>query len=72
MKNKEDLSGLSVEELREKLTEVSEEYENLHIQKATHQLTNPIRIREVRREVARVKTLLRQHELGIAKENQAK
>ena len=68
MKNREDLSGLSPEELQEKLIDVSEEYDNLHIQKATNQLTNPIRIREVRREIARIKTLIRQHELGIAKE----
>ena len=42
-----------------------EEYDNLQIQKATHQLTNPLRLRFVRREIARVKTFIRQHELGI-------
>jgi large subunit ribosomal protein L29 len=65
MKNKEELAGLTLDELKEKLTEVDEEYDNLHIQKATHQLTNPIRIRDVRKEIARIKTYIHQHELGI-------
>lgn len=65
MKSREDLSGLTLEELNEKLTEALEEYDNLHIQKATHQLQNPLRIREVRRNIARIKTLIRQHELGM-------
>jgi len=66
MKNIEELRGLTIEELNEKLTEAVEEYENLKIQKATHQLTNPIRIRYVRREIARIKTLVSQQEMGIA------
>ncbi|GEM_PF-283540 len=65
MKSREDLFGLSLEELNEKLSEAEEEYDNLHIQKATHQLQNPLRIREVRRNIARIKTFIRQHELGI-------
>ena len=65
MKNIEDLTGLTPEELQEKLEQSVEEYDNLHVQKATHQLTNPIRLRDVRREIARIKTFIRQHELGI-------
>lgn len=65
MKNREDYSGLSLEELKDKLVEVVEEMDNLRIQKATHQLTNPLRIREVRKEIARLKTFIRQHELNI-------
>lgn len=68
MKSKEDLTGLSLEELEEKLTQVIEEFENLQLQKATHQISNPIRIRFVRREIARIKTYIRQHELGLVKE----
>jgi large subunit ribosomal protein L29 len=73
MKNREDYSGLSLEELKDKLVETVEEMDNLRIQKATHQLTNPLRIREVRREIARLKTFIRQHELNInvAKSEQA-
>ena len=65
MKNREDYSGLSLEELKDKLVEVLEEMDNLRIQKATHQLTNPLRVREVRKEIARLKTFIRQHELNI-------
>lgn len=68
MKSKEDLTGLSLEELREKMTQATEEFENLQLQKATHQISNPIRIRFVRREIARIKTIIRQHELGLVKE----
>ncbi len=70
MKNKEDFRGLSLEELQEKLEAVYEESDNLQIQKATHQLTNPLRIREVRKEIARLKTYIRQFELGINSTNE--
>ena len=69
MKNIEELSSLTLEELKGKQEDVMEEYDNLHIQKATHQLTNPIRLREVRREIARIKTFIRQYELGIKVES---
>ena len=67
MKSKEDLSGLSVDDLKQKLADTKEEYNNLNIQKVTHQLNNPIRIRHVRREIARINTIIRQHELDIFK-----
>ncbi len=64
MKSKQDLKGLTIKELNDMLVERLDEYDNLHIQKATHQLTNPIKLREVRREIARIKTFIRQHELA--------
>ena len=64
MKSRQDLNGLTIQELNDLLVERMEEYDNLHIQKATHQLTNPIKLREVRREIARIKTFIRQHELA--------
>ena len=45
------------------LWKAKEEYENLLLQKATHEISNPMRIRIVRREIARIKTFIRQHEL---------
>ncbi|MEJ2054469.1 MAG: 50S ribosomal protein L29 [Calditrichaceae bacterium] len=66
MINKEELRGLTVEELQEKLADALEERDNLQIQKATHQITNPLRIRAVRREIARLNTYIHQHKLGIA------
>jgi large subunit ribosomal protein L29 len=68
MNNNEELRGMSKEELQEKLADAFEERDNLQIQKATHQISNPLRIREVRREIARLNTFIHQHELGTAVE----
>jgi large subunit ribosomal protein L29 len=65
MKSKEDLTRLTVDELKQRLVDIDQEYMNLKVQKATHQLNNPIRIRFVRREIARLKTVIHQHKLGI-------
>jgi large subunit ribosomal protein L29 len=66
--NKEELKAMNTEELNGKLEEALEEYGNLHLQQATHQISNPLRVREVRREIARIKTFLRQRELNIGVE----
>jgi large subunit ribosomal protein L29 len=58
---------MSSEELVRKLDDLKEELFNLRFQMATAQLDNPMRIREVRRDIARVKTILRERELGIAR-----
>ncbi|HEX3245735.1 MAG TPA: 50S ribosomal protein L29 [Chloroflexota bacterium] len=55
-----ELRDLDREQLEAKLRELHEEMFNLRFQVATHQLTNTARIREVRRDVARVKTALAQ------------
>ncbi len=66
MKSRE-LRELTVEELKQHLEDLLDEMSNLNIQRATHQLANPSRIRLVRKEIARAKTLLREYELGISK-----
>ncbi len=71
MKNTEELKTLSLDELKGRLEDALEEHHNLMIQKSTHQINNPLRIREVRREIARIKTFIRQHELGIIKTENA-
>jgi large subunit ribosomal protein L29 len=53
------------EELREDLANHREELFNLEFQSATEQIDNPARIRQLRRDVARVLTVLRERELGI-------
>ena len=63
----QELREMTVEDLKNLLEDLKDELANLRIQKATHQLTNPSRIREVKRDIARVKTLLREYELGISK-----
>jgi large subunit ribosomal protein L29 len=58
MAKTKELSELSVKELEAKIKEYKEESVNLLLQKATGQLENSARIRTVRREVARLQTLL--------------
>ena len=60
-----DIRDLSTKELEEKVGELKEELFNLRFQLATGQLENPMRIREVRKSIARVKTVLRERELKI-------
>jgi large subunit ribosomal protein L29 len=58
-----ELRELSDEQLDDRLRELREELFNLRFQYATRQLTNTARIREVRRDIARV--LTRQHEAAL-------
>lgn len=62
MKAKE-IRELSVEELEVKLTELKKDLFNLRLQNATNQLDNPTRISDVKRDIARVNTILREHQL---------
>ena len=59
-----DLVELSTEELLEKEAEYRQELFNLRFQLATGQLENTARIKTVRKNIARVKTVLRQAELA--------
>ncbi|HHU77270.1 MAG: 50S ribosomal protein L29 [Caldicoprobacterales bacterium] len=54
---------MSQEELHQNLAELKSELFNLRFQLATGQLENPMRIREVKKNIARVKTILREREL---------
>ena len=60
-----DLRELTVDELETKLTELKEELFNLRFQHAVNQLENTSRIGAVKKDIARVSTILRQRELGI-------
>lgn len=57
---------LSTAELNKKVDELKDELFNLRFQMATGQLDNQARIRVVRRAIARVKTVLRERELGLS------
>jgi len=52
-------------EIRQRLEDSLEELQNLRFQHATHQLDNPLRIRTVRKDIACLKTVLREFALGI-------
>jgi large subunit ribosomal protein L29 len=54
----EELRGKSPDQLKEQLLELKKEQFNLRFQKATGQLENTARVRKVRRDIARIKTVL--------------
>ncbi|HOB91648.1 MAG: 50S ribosomal protein L29 [Bacillota bacterium] len=58
------IRDLSNEELASQLKDSKQELFNLRFQLATGQLDNPMRIREVKRTIARIKTIMRERELG--------
>ena len=64
MKNKE-LGKLNKNELQTKLTDNQEALLNLRIQKALQQLEHPQEIRFLKREIAQIKTVIREYDLGI-------
>ena len=61
-----ELRELGKEEVERKLEETKEELFNLRFQNATGQLDNYKRIRDLKRDVARIKTLLREQEIAEA------
>lgn len=63
MKNGKELKELSVLELNDQLKQLKEELFNLRFQHAVNQLGNPVRINLVKKDIARVKTALRQKEI---------
>ena len=64
-KTNEELRALSPEEITEKLRESKEELFNLRFQAATGQLESHGRLGAVRKEIARLYTIIRERELGI-------
>jgi large subunit ribosomal protein L29 len=67
-----DLRELGDAELLEKLREGKEELFNLRFQQATGQLENHGRMRAVKKDIARIYTLMTERELGIGTEEEAK
>ena len=61
MKAKE-IKNLSVEELNKKLNELKKDLFMLRMQHATNQLDNPLKIQQTKRDIARVKTMIREKE----------
>ena len=64
---KDGLLELPLEELKLRLQDAQLELSNLRFQQATHQIDNPLKIRTIRREIARIKTFMREYELSIRK-----
>ena len=58
-----DIRKMSTAELEKKLAELKKDLFTLRMQHATNQLDNPLQIAVVKKEIARVKTILREKEL---------
>ena len=67
MKAKEikEVRGLSVEKLEEKLQELKKDLFMLRMQHATNQLDNPLQINTVKKDIARIKTIIREKETNV-------
>jgi len=61
-----EFRNLTTAEIEQKILGFKEELFNLRFQLATGQLDNPVRLRELRKEIARAKTVIRERELGIS------
>ena len=65
-----DLRKSSYDDLSDKLDEAKEELFNLRFQYATNQLDNTARVRTVRRNIARIRTVMREQELDAWRKQQ--
>ncbi len=67
MKVKEikEIRGLSVDKLEEKLQELKKDLFMLRMQHATNQLDNPMKIASVKKDIARIKTIIREKETNV-------
>jgi len=62
-----EIRKMSAAELNEKLTSLKKDLFFLRMQHATNQLDNPVKIAEVKRDIARVKTIIREQQIAAAK-----
>ena len=66
--NAKEIRELNIAELNEKLGKLKEELFNLRFQLAINQLENPMRIVAVKKDIARVQTIIREKELSDSAE----
>jgi len=62
-----EIRKMSAAELNEKLASLKKDLFFLRMQHATNQLDNPVKIAEVKRDIARVKTIIREQQIAAAK-----
>ncbi len=60
-----ELREMNADDVKNKLEELHEDSFNLRFQHVSGQLTSPIRLRQVRRDIAKVHTVLKEHVLGV-------
>ena len=61
-----EVRTMSVEDLEKKLADLKKDLFNLRLQNATNQLENPNRINDVKKDIARVKTIIREKQTASA------
>ena len=61
-----ELRDLTNEELEAKLVDFREELFNLRFQKALNRLDNPLRMKVVKKDIARIKTLIKERQLSVS------
>ena len=61
----DEIKQLPLEELKIRLQDTQEELSNLKFQLALRQLDNPLKVRTVRKDVAKLKTVIHEHETGL-------
>lgn len=66
-KNTVDLRAASDAELAKRIEEQQQSLSNLKFQKVFNQLENPMKLRQLRRDIARMKTILRERQIASAK-----
>ncbi|OEU52587.1 MAG: 50S ribosomal protein L29 [Desulfobacterales bacterium C00003060] len=64
-----ELRELSSGELGQKLVDLTQEFFNLRFQHATDQLENTMRLRQSKRDIARIKTVVRERQLASSRES---
>ena len=65
--NAKEIRELNLAELNDKLAKLKEELFNLRFQLAINQLENPMRITAVKKDIARIKTIIRENEIKDSK-----
>jgi large subunit ribosomal protein L29 len=63
----DDIRELSVEEMKTRIAQLEEERFRLNFRSATEPLEDPLRLRGIRKDIARLKTILRERELETAR-----
>ena len=61
----DEIKQMTKVEIEQRLEDTVEELQNLRFQHATHQLDNPLRLRTLRKDIARLKTVLYEIETGV-------
>ena len=67
MAKKKKINTMTVDELRKELNTLEESILNLRFQKSLQQLEDPLQLQSNKKNIARVKTFIRQYELGLKK-----